>query len=85
MLVRFMLSKERYVLYRDVELDHLPVKGVEYTINFPKDPDPCFRVCEATNVSVTVDVNVMTVAAEMVHKEPIPRVFVRLSEVGRLS
>jgi hypothetical protein len=80
-----MLSKEKYMLYRDAELDHFPVKGVEYSINFPKDPDPCIRVCEATNVSVSVDVNTMTIAAELVHDKPIPRVFVRLTEVGRLS
>jgi hypothetical protein len=78
-----MLSKEKYMLYRDVELDHFPVKGVEYSINFP--PDPCIRVCEATNVSVSIDVNVTTLATELVHDEPIPRVFVRLVEVGRLS
>jgi hypothetical protein len=79
-----MLSKERYILYRDAELDHFPVKGVEYSINFPRDPDPCIRVCEATNVSVSVDVNMMTAAAELVYG-PIPRVFVYLTEVGSLS
>jgi hypothetical protein len=80
-----MLSKEKYILYRDVELDHFPVKGVEYSISFPKDPDPCLRVCEATSVKVSIDVNAMTLAAELVHDEPIPRVFVHLTEVGRLS
>jgi hypothetical protein len=85
MLVRFILSKEKYLLYRDVELDHLPMKGVLYSINFPKDPDPCIRICEATSVSVSIDVSVMTIAAELVHDEPIPRVFVRLVEVGKLN
>jgi hypothetical protein len=80
-----MLSKEKYILYRDVELDHFPVKGVEYSISFSQDPDPCIRVCEVTNVSVRIDVNTVTLAAELIHDEPIPRVFVYLTEVGRLS
>jgi hypothetical protein len=80
-----MLSKEKYILYRDVELDHFPVKGVEYSINFSLDPDPCIRVCEATNVSVSIDVVATTLAAKLVHDAPSPRVFVYLTEVGRLS
>jgi hypothetical protein len=80
-----MLLKEKYVLYRDVELDHFPVKDVEYSISFSHDPDPCIRVCKVTNVSVSIDANAMTLAAELIHDEPIPRVFVHLTEVGRLS
>ena len=85
MKVRFLLSHEHYILYRDAELDFAPTNGMKFSMKFDKQTQLEPYLVEVVNSTYYLDEsslsNLLKLVREKENLAPTPGLVIYVREV----